>query len=561
MQRFKREQQAIQALEEEAEWLVGVGWAIEDSRLLYRFQLKVNNEFIPLTLRYGHGFPAVPPSIFPDPPRRLSGHQYVNGDLCLEYGPDTWLPEVTGADLVRSAFGLLSGEAPTQDARGGEVASRHELTIGQAARSESARFVLTAKLREVLERAPRGLAATARFRLLFNELTAVFFLVSLDGFGEVPWTDGDLPSELKIERLLSDGAFVTIAPGVDLPSIPDRAALDEFLLGQGITALDVEVDKVLVHTDAETRLLWFYEGKQLSVLTLRANPGQRLPPVHSELKSKKVGIVGCGSLGSKIAVVLARTGVENFVLVDDDVFLPENLVRNELVWSDVGQHKAEAVAKRIELVNAGAKVTVRKQKIAGQESNSIADSTIALLQGCDLIVDATADPTVFNVLSGAAMSSSKALVWAEVFAGGIGGLIARSRPGIDPTPQTIRASISAWCSARDVAPPRSAVAYGAITDEGTWIADDADVTAIAAHAARFAVDLLVGQFPSAFPHSCYLLGLAQGWLFQAPFDTIPIDLSTLPASVPPPLVDNDPETLASILDLMTKGNAEPRPAS
>jgi hypothetical protein len=560
MQRFKREQEAMRELEGEADWLVGLGWAIESAHLLYRFELNLNGETIALTLRYGHGFPSVPPSIFPDPRRRLSGHQYNNGDLCLEYGPDTWVPDVTGADLVRSAYRLLSSEATAQGVPGSEVLSRHELTIGQVARSESARFVLTATLQAFLERAPRGLAGAARFRLLFNEVTAVFLLVGVDGLGEERWTDAELPADLKTERKLLEGAVVTLAPGVELPSIPDRATLDEFLRRQDIAAPAEELDKVLVHGDAETRMLWFYEGKVLSVITLRANAGQRLTPAHSELKSKKVGIVGCGSLGSKIGVMLARAGIENFVLVDDDVFLPENLVRNELAWSDVGQHKAEAVAKRIELVAVSAKSTVRKQRVAGQESNSVADSTVGLLQGCDLIVDASAEPTVFNVLSGAALSSSKSLVWAEVFAGGIGGLIARSRPGIDPPPQTIRASVNAWCAAQGVAPPRPTAGYGAVAEQDTWIADDADVTAIAAHAARLAIDLLLARAPSAYPDSCYLLGLAQAWLFKAPFDTIPIDLSALPSSVPPPSIDNDPETLAAILELMSNGNAEPRTA-
>ena len=38
-----------------------------------------------------------------------------------------------------------------------------------------------------------------------------------------------------------------------------------------------------------------------------------------DLKDKKVGVVGLGSLGSKIAVSLARSGVRQFELVDGDV--------------------------------------------------------------------------------------------------------------------------------------------------------------------------------------------------------------------------------------------------
>ncbi|MBX3198267.1 MAG: ThiF family adenylyltransferase [Labilithrix sp.] len=561
MQRFRREQEAIRELEREAAaWLVGVGWSIENAHLLYRFELNVSGEPISLTLRYGHGFPSVPPSIFPDPPRALSGHQYNNGDLCLEYGPDTWVPNLTGADLVRSAHGLLTTEGTAPGSPAAAVPSRHELTMGQVARSENTRFLLTVPLQAFLEQAPRSVVGTGSFRFLYNDVTAVFLLASVDGLTADAWSDPELPSSLTKKRLLEDGAVVTIPTGLGLPLIPDRAALDRFLRDVGLAALDQEVDTVVIHCDTETRLLWFHEGKSLSVLTLRARPGQRLASEHAQLNSKKVGIVGCGSLGSKLAVMLARAGVDKFVLIDDDVFFPENIVRHELAWSDVGQHKAEALAKRIELVAPSAKSTVRKQRVGGQESNSVADSTVGLLQDCDLIVDASAEPTVFNVLSGAAGSSAKPLLWAEVFAGGIGGLIARSRPGIDPPPQDMRASVNAWCAAQGVAPPRPTGGYGAESEQGTWLADDTDVTVIAAHAARFAVDLLLERTPSVYADSCYLLGLTQAWVFQAPFDTIPIGFGELQASPSPPFVESDPETFAAILGLISKGNAEAHPA-
>jgi molybdopterin/thiamine biosynthesis adenylyltransferase len=561
MGRFKREQEAVHQLEREADWLVGCGWGTDlNLRLLYRFELKVSGETIALTMRYGHGFPSAPPSVFPDPPRGLSGHQYVNGDLCLEYGPDTWVPDVMGADLLRSAYRLLSGEAAAPLDPALEVPSRHELTVGQVARSEDTRFVVTAHLKAFLAGVPRGRVGAARFRFLYNYVTAVFLLVSVDDFSEERWRDPGLPPALTKDRTLGDGVVVTTAVGVVIPAIADRAAIERFLRDQGITAPASEIDTVLIHSDTETRLVWFSdEGKTLPVLTLRATEGPRSSRAHADLKSKTVGIVGCGSLGSKIAVILARAGIGNFVLVDDDIFLPENLVRNELAWSDVGQHKADAVAKRIELVAPGAKSTVRRQRVGGQESNSVADSTIRFLQDCDLIIDSSAEATVFNILSGAATSSSKPLVWAEVFAGGIGGLIARSRPGTDAPPQAMRAGIDAWCAAQGVAAPRPVTAYGAETAQGAWIADDADVTTIAAHATRFTIDLLLARVPSAYPCSCYLIGLAEAWVFRAPFDTIPIDLSTLPLTPASPSTESDPETFAAILELISKGNADSRP--
>ena len=56
------------------------------------------------------------------------------------------------------------------------------------------------------------------------------------------------------------------------------------------------------------------------------------------------------------------------------------------------------------------------------------------------------------------------------------------------------------------------------------IADDAEVSIIAAHSTRFASDILARPEASIFPVSAYLLGFSSEWIFKQPFDTWPIDL-------------------------------------
>jgi sulfur-carrier protein adenylyltransferase/sulfurtransferase len=115
------------------------------------------------------------------------------------------------------------------------------------------------------------------------------------------------------------------------------------------------------------------------------------------------------------------------------------------------------------------------------------------------------------------------MVWCEVFAGGIGGLVARHRPGADHPPQTMRAILRSWY--RDQKVPwdgANGIEYGADDPTGTpLIADDGDVSVIAAHAARMAVDLLVGG--GGFPHSMYVLALKKGWMFEQPFEAFPVE--------------------------------------
>lgn len=47
---------------------------------------------------------------------------------------------------------------------------------------------------------------------------------------------------------------------------------------------------------------------------------------------------------------LARSGCRKFLLIDEDIFLPENICRNELSWDAVGVHKAEAVREALSLL-------------------------------------------------------------------------------------------------------------------------------------------------------------------------------------------------------------------
>lgn len=77
------------------------------------------------------------------------------------------------------------------------------------------------------------------------------------------------------------------------------------------------------------------------------------------LKSSVV-IVGVGSIGSFVALELARAGVGSFLLVDDDILMVHNLSRHQCGMADVGRYKAEAVAERIAEFNPLAEVEVER---------------------------------------------------------------------------------------------------------------------------------------------------------------------------------------------------------
>lgn len=61
-------------------------------------------------------------------------------------------------------------------------------------------------------------------------------------------------------------------------------------------------------------------------------------------------VFGCGAIGSKITMHLARSGQTNLTLIDPDHVSPHNLVRHSLFADDIGQNKADALSEKIKKI-------------------------------------------------------------------------------------------------------------------------------------------------------------------------------------------------------------------
>lgn len=72
--------------------------------------------------------------------------------------------------------------------------------------------------------------------------------------------------------------------------------------------------------------------------------------------NKRALFIGCGSVGSLVAVELAKAGIGSFMLVDMDVFGYHNICRHQCGIYDVGRFKTDAVADRILQINPYAQV-------------------------------------------------------------------------------------------------------------------------------------------------------------------------------------------------------------
>ncbi len=99
------------------------------------------------------------------------------------------------------------------------------------------------------------------------------------------------------------------------------------------------------------------------------------------LKTKKVGIAGCGGLGSNCAVALVRAGVGTLVLADFDIVTEGNLNRQYYFVDQVGEKKTEALRENILRINPEVTIFTNDLKVTRENAATI-------FQGCEVVVEA-----------------------------------------------------------------------------------------------------------------------------------------------------------------------------
>lgn len=87
------------------------------------------------------------------------------------------------------------------------------------------------------------------------------------------------------------------------------------------------------------------------------------PDQMAALRAARVGIAGAGGLGSNAALMLARCGVGDLLLVDDDVVDASNLNRQQYWPRHVGRPKVEALAELLLELNPEMRVETRRLRL------------------------------------------------------------------------------------------------------------------------------------------------------------------------------------------------------
>lgn len=143
----------------------------------------------------------------------------------------------------------------------------------------------------------------------------------------------------------------------------------------------------------------------------------------SLLAGVTVGVAGAGGLGSNVALLLARTGVRRFLVVDADTIEPSNLNRQQYFPEDVGAFKVDALARTLHRLDGG--IGVATEKLRVDEANAA-----SLVGRADLWVEAFDGPESKRVIVEAALRSGRFVASASGMAGWGGAPMRRRELGL-----------------------------------------------------------------------------------------------------------------------------------
>ena len=118
---------------------------------------------------------------------------------------------------------------------------------------------------------------------------------------------------------------------------------------------------------------WEIISRQMSIVTRSE---------QQRFKDSKITVIGCGGIGGETIEMLARMGIGELILVDEDAFDLSNLNRQTLAsLADVGLDKSAVAKEKVRLINPYVKVTNYNEHVDSTNIDKIIGDS-------DIVIDA-----------------------------------------------------------------------------------------------------------------------------------------------------------------------------
>lgn len=237
----------------------------------------------------------------------------------------------------------------------------------------------------------------------------------------------------------------------------------------------------------------------------------------AQLDKAYVTLIGAGSVGSVLAMLLVRSGVQHLRLLDMDTVAETNLCRTVFVRSDIGRLKVDALADHLRAIREGVEV-----EPLAVDVQSLDDEELEIACCMSNVVVAVTDHPGVQARVGAISYPIVPAVFAGVYERGVGGEVLWTAPGETPCYACVLGAI------RDAnAPARPRHAYGLTTGQTEAVpALGIDIAHVTVLAAKIALALLLrGTSAPATQildpaRSVLFVGNAVDWIWREPFETV-----------------------------------------
>lgn len=171
--------------------------------------------------------------------------------------------------------------------------------------------------------------------------------------------------------------------------------------------------------------------KQISPLTIsRAKEISSTPP---DFDIGKVLFLGCGSIGSKLALHIIKSGrCTKMTFADFDDISPHNLVRHGLLGESLGKNKADAMKETVEKMYYAEPNGIQVNVINDNILNIFLGKTHETLCQHNWLIDATASISIREVLITEPIPSSLSVLRCEIADNGRLGFLSIEGPRRNP---------------------------------------------------------------------------------------------------------------------------------
>lgn len=235
------------------------------------------------------------------------------------------------------------------------------------------------------------------------------------------------------------------------------------------------------------------------------------------LEQKRVLVVGAGSVGSVLAMLLVRSGVKHLTIFDFDAVSPSNLCRTVYRYGDIGRPKVEALAELLGDVRPEVEVDAQNVDLRVLDD----DALVERIEDVDLVVAVTDHPPT-QLRLGALSYHLKPTVFSGIYARGTGGEVLFTIPNETPCYSCVMGSVRGGSG-----PERGRTEYGIATGQlASEPALGIDITHVTSCAAKIALGLLLRgtAAPAASVidprRNVLFVGNSVDWIWKTPLENL-----------------------------------------